>query len=49
MWKFHKVTKRKKKKLNSFHVTKSLWDVGYNALTVSRYPDHIANQEGGSV
>ena len=41
--------KEGKKKLNSFHVTKSLWDVGYNALTVSRYPDHITKQKGGSV
>ena len=33
------------KKLNSFHITKSLWDTGYNALTMSRPPGHVASQK----
>lgn len=40
---------KEEKKSNSFHIPKSLRDMGYNALTVSRYQGHIASQKGGSV
>lgn len=36
------------KKFNSFPITKSLWGMGCRALTVSRFPDHITSQKGGS-
>lgn len=32
---------KKEKKLNCFHITKSLWYMGCNALTMSRHPYHL--------